>query len=118
MEVHPVRLFKFFTISNTIPFKAVRNLEVFGETLYLSWNGSPNGLWEYDLAAKAERLVLCDDKAHPNENYCTFIIDNAYKNEIIDFLEQIFYAKKPLYSFNEDWTILKLIDRVEQDDAI
>jgi len=93
--------------------KAVRNLEVFGEELYLRWDGTPSGLFIYDYEKKEEINVrLYNDFEHLND-YNSTIIENAYFNEITAFFDAIIDAKSPVYSFEKDMAILKLIDRIE-----
>lgn len=93
--------------------KAVRNLEVYGEDLYLTWDGTPEGLKRYHFDSKrAERIDLYEDAQHV-DGYGSFIIENAYKNELCTFLEEISGKKTAVYGFKEDLETLKLIDKIE-----
>lgn len=92
--------------------KAVRNLEVFGEQLYLSWNGSPQGLKVYDYE-KVDVVIDLYKEIDQLENYSHFVVENAYYNEITAFFESVNNQKKPIYSFEKDREILKLIDMIE-----
>jgi predicted dehydrogenase len=93
--------------------KAVRNLEVFGEKLYVYWNGSPTGLNIYDFEAKADMNVKLYDEIDKLENYSSFIVENAYSNEIKSFFKAVFEKEEPIYNFEKDSKILKIIDRIE-----
>lgn len=95
--------------------KAVRNLEVFGEDLYLTWDGSSNGLKQYDIEKKEEVQVRLYDVVDKQENYAAFIVENAYKNEIKTFFDIIASngSIKAVHEFADDLAILKLIDRIE-----
>lgn len=93
--------------------KAVRNLEVFGEKLYLHWDGTPTGLTLYDVDTKSEQKVNLYEKIAQLDNYSNFIVENAYSNEIISFFEAVTKGKTSLYSFEKDKEILKIIDRIE-----
>lgn len=93
--------------------KAVRNLEVFGEQLYLSWNGSPKGLKVYDYEKKVDVVIDLYKEIDQLENYSHFVVENAYYNEITAFFESVNNQKKPIYSFEKDREILKLIDMIE-----
>lgn len=93
--------------------KAVRNLEVFGEKLYLQWDGSPKGLKVYDFNSKKEITIELYDEIDQLDNYSKFVVENAYLNEIISFFETIKNKQVPLYSFEKDREILKLIDEIE-----
>lgn len=93
--------------------KAVRNLEVFGERLYLHWDGSPSGLFLYDFENKEDVNINLYDRIDRLDNYSSFVVENAYTNEIDSFFSAVKEGKKPLYSFERDKTILDIIDRIE-----
>ncbi|MEY8338962.1 Gfo/Idh/MocA family oxidoreductase [Lachnospiraceae bacterium 62-35] len=93
--------------------KAVRNLEVYGENLYFSWNGSPAGLEYFDFENKTMKRVCPYDDIEQLEGYSNFIIENAYQAEIQEFLALIKGKNRPEYGFEEDLEILKLIDQIE-----
>lgn len=93
--------------------KAVRNLEVFGEKLYLHWDGTPTGLVIYDVEAKREEKISLYNEITQLNNYCSSIVENAYLNEIVAFFEAVTNGTTPLYSFEKDKAILKIIDRIE-----
>ncbi|WP_097025883.1 Gfo/Idh/MocA family protein [Clostridium peptidivorans] len=93
--------------------KAVRNLEVYGEKLYLQWNGSPTGLYVYDFEAKKDVNIKLYEEIDQLNNYSSFVVENAYLNEVISFFEAVTEGKIPAYSFEKDKDILKIIDEIE-----
>ena len=93
--------------------KAVRNLEIFGEKLYLSWDGSAEGLKMMDIERKKEENIQLYEQVEQLEGYSNFVVENAYYNEIESFFNTVFSGSKPLYSFEKDMEILELIDRIE-----
>ena len=93
--------------------KAVRNLEVFGEDLYLSWDGSPYGLNEYDADAKQDKAIKLYEKVDTLKGYSSFIIENAYQKELENFFATIEGKQTAQYSFKEDLEIIQLIDAIE-----
>ncbi|MDD4730122.1 MAG: gfo/Idh/MocA family oxidoreductase, partial [Dysgonamonadaceae bacterium] len=93
--------------------KAVRNFEVFGEQLYLHWDGSPKGLYVYDFETKIDVNIQLYKEIDQLGDYSNFIIENAYLNEITSFFETVTEGKVPDYSFEKDKDILKIIDRIE-----
>ena len=93
--------------------KAVRNLEIFGEKLYLSWDGSPTGLKAYDFEKKVENHLETYKKAEQLKNYNKSIVENAYLNEIVAFFEAVLDNKLPIYDFEKDKKILRIIDEIE-----
>lgn len=93
--------------------KAVRNLEIFSEDLYLSWNGSPEGLRYYDYEQKEEIPVVLYDTVERREGYDKFVIENGYLHEIEAFFAQVENGAAPIYDFQKDKKTLALIDRIE-----
>ncbi len=91
---------------------AVRKLEVYGENKYLSWNGTPNSLMEYDPAGKELLSVSLSEKTEHLDGYSSFVVENAYKNEIQEFFDVVLNNKAPLYGFEQDKRILKIIDNI------
>lgn len=98
---------------DVISRKAVRNLEVFGEKLFLQWDGSPKGLKIYDYNDKKEQNIKLYDEIDQLKEYSEFVVENAYLNEIVSFLDTINGNNKPIYDFKKDKAILKLIDEIE-----
>lgn len=95
--------------------KAVRNIEIFGENIYLYWDGSPWGLKVYDYNEKVDISINVyeEKKIDQLDNYSNVIIENAYLNEIIAFFEAIENKTAPVYSFEKDRKILEIIDEIE-----
>ena len=93
--------------------KAIRNLEVFGENIYFTWNGTPDGLLWYDCTEKKDRKVQLYETVDKRSDYAATIIEDAYYSEIYNFFQVIRGVGKPEYSFEEDEEILKLIDYIE-----
>ena len=93
--------------------KAVRNLELYSEDMYLTWNGSPTGLNYYDFEKKEEQNVLLYEEVQHMEGYSSFIIENAYQNELQAYLKEISGRNASRYSFEDDLVTLKLIDEIE-----
>lgn len=93
--------------------KAVRNLEVYGESLYLTWDGTPAGLKQYNIEGKKEETIDLYESVDKRNEYATFIIENAYKNELEEFFEVVKGKKKAKYTFEDDLKILNLISEIE-----
>lgn len=100
-------------IVDVVSRKAVRNLEVFGENLYLQWDGTPNGLNVYDYKKRINVNQRLYEEIDHQENYSSFVIENTYLNEIIAFLEAVSMNKEPAYNFEKDKKILSIIDEIE-----
>lgn len=93
--------------------KAVRNLEVFGENIYLSWDGSAEGLKIIDIESKKEENIHLYEQVDQLSQYSKFVVENAYYSEIESFFNVISENIAPTYDFEKDKKILDLIDRIE-----
>lgn len=93
--------------------KAVRNLEIYGEDIYLTWNGTPESLKLYNYKTKKDKNISLYNNSEHIDGYSSFVIENAYKNELEVFLEEISGTKAAKYSFEEDIETLKLINKIE-----
>jgi len=93
--------------------KAVRNLEVFGEDIYLSWDGTPEGIQDYDYENEIVQNINLYDKVDKLAGYSDFVVENAYKNELVSFFNAIAGKNEIKYTFQEDMEILKFIDIIE-----
>ena len=93
--------------------KAVRNLEVYGERLYLTWDGTPLGLKEYDYENKAEKNINLYASIDKQDGYASFVIENAYKNELETFINVVNGTGHAEYTFEEDKQVLAMIDDIE-----
>lgn len=93
--------------------KPVRNLEIYGEDIYLSWDGSAEGLALYNITEKKNECVSLYDEIDHQEGYSAFVVENAYKNELIAFLNQVQHGQKPIYTFSDDKRTLDIIDMIE-----
>ena len=81
--------------------------------MYLTWNGSPTGLSFYDFEKKEDQNVLLYQEIQHMEGYSSFIIENAYQNELQAFMKEISGQNASRYSFEDDMTTLQLIDKIE-----
>ena len=94
--------------------KAVRQFEMYGEDLYLSWGGQPDTLEEWDIREKRNCPVSVYREVEHREGYAGFIIENAYAEELAAFLNQVEHGASVPYGFAEDLETLQWIDRIEK----
>ncbi len=92
---------------------AVRKLEVYSEHKYMAWDGTPDSLYEYNTETDTLEHVKLYESVEHRDGYRAFVIENAYKNEIREFMKVILDNKEPQYGFSQDLEILKLIDSLE-----
>ena len=80
----------------------------------MSWNGTADSLIEYDIDKKEDRIIQFDGASEHVDGYATFVTENPYREELITFLEQIANPKVvPAWSFEQDYELLKVIDKIE-----
>lgn len=91
---------------------AVRKLEVYSEGKYISWNGTPDSVAEFDAINKKLVPVTLLEQTEHMEGYSTFVVENAYKNEIREFFNVVNGDALEQYGFEQDLKILKLIDMI------
>lgn len=89
---------------------AVRKLEVYAENAYISWNGTPDSISEFDLQTKTLKKVVLTEETEHKDGYSAFIVENAYKNEIREFFDVVLNHKEPVYGFEQDKRTLEIID--------
>jgi predicted dehydrogenase len=100
--------------ADVVARKPYRHIDVYGEELQLSWNGTADSLYEYDIENKKEVNIQMDDAAEHVEGYAAFITENPYREELNSFLAQIADPdKKPAWDFEKDSEVLKVIDQIE-----
>ena len=93
--------------------KAVRNFELFGEALYLTWDGTPNGLVCYDYEKRTDEQIRLYETIDKRSDYSASIIEDAYLSEISNFMDVVKGQGTARYSFEEDKEVLSIIDKIE-----
>lgn len=99
--------------ADVVTRKAVRHFEVFGEDLHITWEGTPETLLEYDIDKKEDVLLLADITTEHIEGYSNLIDENPYRDELDAFLAAVNEGKKPMWDFEKDMALLKVIDTIE-----
>ena len=93
--------------------KAVRRFEVYGEDLYLTWDGKPTTVNHYDIKNKADWLVNFEDASEHRDGYAEFVTENPYREEIAAFLDEIQGVHSAKWDFEKDKEVLAIIDTIE-----
>lgn len=93
--------------------KAVRNFECITEDLYISWDGTPQGLNKYDFDTRDDVPVRLYDTVNKRDDYSASIIEDAYLSEIKEFFGTIAGETTARYGFDRDKTVLSIIDEIE-----
>ncbi len=100
-------------VIDVVSRKAVRNFEIYSEDLYLSWDGTPQGLCEYDFEKKDLKLIQLYGSIEHTDGYQATVIENAYANEIEEFFSVIRGEQEQTYGFEKDFITLQWLDRIE-----
>jgi len=93
--------------------RPVRDLEIYGEELYLKWLGSGDSLEELNIETKKMEKIQVYESLDLLKEYSDFVVENAYLEEIKLFFDVISGTANSIYSFEEDAVILDIIDRIE-----
>ena len=92
---------------------ATTYLEIIGENIHLTWDGSNDGLKIYNIQEKEfETFTAYKNEVH-NENYAANIVENTYLDEIKDFISYVQNGTEPKWSIQKDSAVLDLIDKIE-----
>ncbi len=94
--------------------KSGRNIEIFGEQLHLSWNGTADSLKIFNIEEKKDEVVSFDNASEHVEGYAAFVTENPYREELTSFLKQIAdRSYSPAWDFEKDKVVLDIIDQIE-----
>ena len=94
--------------------KAVTDLTIEGNDLFISWKGSNDSLFVLDLESKElNQVELYKSTTHIN-GYSNLIIEEPYLEEIKEFFNYIENNKQPIYTFEDDKVVLDWIDKMEE----
>ena len=87
-------------------------MEVYSEGAYLSWDGTPESVAEYDPESRKLVPVLLSEQTEHQDGYSAFVVENAYKNEIREFFKVVDGIAPAQYGFEQDLEVLKVIDMI------
>ena len=99
--------------ADVVARKAIRHFEVYGEDLHMTWDGTPDTLLGYDILKKKDIQLLGDMKTEHIEGYSNLIDENPYRDELQAFLDAVIDGKTPMWDFEKDYSLLKVIDTIE-----
>lgn len=94
--------------------KTGRELEVWQEKFCITWNGTPDTLKEYSKDTNQMEEIALYDSVNHQEGYNRFVVENAYYDELVNYIQKIQGEEEALYSFEKDKEILEIIDRIEE----
>ena len=100
--------------ADVVARKAVRHFEVYGEDLHVTWDGTPETLIGFDIDKKEDVALLANISTEHIEGYSNLIDENPYRDELNAFLAAVNENKRPMWDFEKDLSLLKIIDEIEQ----
>lgn len=101
---------------NIVSRVAVRELNIIGEDTQINWNGTPDGLLQWDNQEKKMVPIQLYDGYTNNKNYSRTIIEDAYLEEIKEFIGLLRNEiEKVSYSFEDDRKVIDWINRFEEE---
>lgn len=93
--------------------KAVRNLEVIGEGLHLFWEGNPKALYRFNAESKEKEFINTYESFEHDKRYSDNIVENAYVDEMQNFLGVVAGKEEAKYSYEKDLFTIKIMDEIE-----
>lgn len=93
---------------------ATTYLEIIGENIHITWDGSNEGLKIFNLETKQIQSFKAYENEVHDQNYAKNIVENTYLDEIKDFINYVKKGTEPKWSIDKDYKILKLIDQIEK----
>ncbi len=94
--------------------KAGRDLEIWSEGFHIGWKGTPDTLTSFNNDTKETENVSLYDQVERKEGYNQFIVENAYYDELVNFIQSVEQKEQPRHSFEKDGKILAWIDEIEK----
>lgn len=93
--------------------KAICSFELYGENIYLTWNGTPDSLMQYDIESQKDTFIkFCESSEHI-DGYAEFVTENPYREEINSYFDTIDGMNKEKWNLKRDKKMLTIIDRIE-----
>ena len=90
--------------------KPYRHIDVYGEHLQLSWNGTADSLNQYDIENKQDINISLEDASEHIEGYAAFVTENPYREELNAYLKQISDSNSvPAWDFEKDKSVLDFL---------
>ena len=82
--------------------------------IYCGKTMPPDSLKVYDYDNKLDKDIVLYDSVENRAGYSAFIIEDAYRSEIENFLNVVAGKEKAKYSFEQDKRVLSIIDEIEE----
>lgn len=113
-------------VADVVSPKTERDFKVYGENFFISWDGSATGVKEFvpsdDPDANPNKIPLKSVDIYENggtnlNDYASFVVENAYMNEVKAFFAYVRDGVKPVYTFEDDQKLMNIINDIESADV-
>jgi len=113
-------------IADVVTPKTERSFEVYGENFFISWDGSATGVKEFvpcnDPDVNPNKVPLKDVDIYGGSgtnlnDYASFVVENAYMNEVKAFFAYVKDGVEPVYTFEDDQKLMNIINDIESRDV-
>lgn len=94
--------------------KAGRELEIWAEGFHIGWKGTPDTLTRFNDETKSTENISLYDQVEHKEGYNQFVVENAYYDEVVNFIHSVEGKEMPKHTFEKDGKILAWIDEIEK----
>ena len=84
-----------------------------GEGLHLFWEGNPKALYKFNTETKEKDFVNTYETFEHDSRYSDNIVENAYVDEMQNFLNVVAGKEEPKYSYEKDLYTISIMDRIE-----
>lgn len=99
---------------DVITRKPCRRLDIYGEQFQISWDGTADSLYKYNIDLKKNEKIEINDASEHIAGYADFVTENPYREELNAFFKNISDNNfAPAWDFERDKAVLDLIDRIE-----
>ncbi len=100
--------------TDVVARKAIRHFEIYGEDLHITWDGTPDTLYEYDINTQKDIHYQFEDAAEHVDGYASFVRENPYRDELREYFAKIEDRSiTTKWSYEQDLYIIKLMDDLE-----
>lgn len=100
-------------VVDVVSREAIRTLRIFGENLFMQWNGTPDSFAVKNIETGNLETVNLYEKTNQLSMYNKTIIENQYVSEMQQFFDEVNHMKETIYGFEDDLETLECIDKIE-----
>ena len=93
--------------------KPIRRLELYNQNMYITWDGTPDSLYRYDMEKNQMENIEISEMNEHDSCYAQFVNEQAYFKEVLAFISCMKGQNVSMYTLEKDKKILGIIDQIE-----